>query len=290
MAGKQRVVGRGDPDRDDHECGEDRFGDEELRHPLDVAEDPAALGDHRRDRGKVAVDEHDVGDGLGHLRSRALRDREARRLQRRDVVDAIPDHRHVTAVTAQRLDDPPLSLRRDATHDRQRGREAGRARASPAGAPRRRAAAREPGCRRPSRSSPRSSRRRRRGRRPRRPARADTRSSPRVSGRNSSARIASPSVRSADGPASGSAGKDRSLIPKPTTRRPASWFAAATAASSPSGKSSGAPSTKLTPPITWPLHRRRERNGTVSSTGSAVAGKAAAIAFNVGFRASEEAA
>ena len=154
VAGKQRVVGGGDPDRDDHECREDRLRDEELRHPLDVAKDPAALGDHRRDRREVAVDEHDVGDGLGHLRARALRDREARRLQRRDVVDPVPDHRHVAPVAAERLDDAPLSLRRDAAHDRQRRARAGRALHRSPGAPRRRAAAREPGCRRPSRSSP----------------------------------------------------------------------------------------------------------------------------------------
>ena len=71
---------------------------------------------------------------------------------------------------------------------------------------RRRAAARAPGCRRPSRSSPPSWRRRRRARRPRRPARARNAIVSRVSGRSSSASTASPSVRSGEGPASGSAG------------------------------------------------------------------------------------
>ena len=47
--------------------------------------------------GEVAVDEDDVGDRLRHLRAGPLGDREARRLQRRHVVDAVADHRHVAA-------------------------------------------------------------------------------------------------------------------------------------------------------------------------------------------------
>ena len=69
--------------------------------------------DHRRDRGEVAADEHEVGDAPGHLRARSPGDREPRRLQRRDVVDAVADHRHVAARVAQRLDDAPLALGRD---------------------------------------------------------------------------------------------------------------------------------------------------------------------------------
>ena len=68
---EQRILDGRDPDRDDQERREHRLRDEELRHALDVAEDPAALGDHRRDRREVAVDEHDVGDGLRHLRARS---------------------------------------------------------------------------------------------------------------------------------------------------------------------------------------------------------------------------
>ena len=223
---QQRVVDRGDPDRDDHERREHRLGDEELRHPLDVAEDPATLGDHRRDRREVAVDEHDVGDGLRHLRARALRDREARRLQRGHVVDAVADHRHVAPVAAQRLDDAALPLRRDAPDDRERRARAGRARRRSSGSAAPSSGGlerRDAGVRRDR--AHRRGRRRRRGRRSRRPARGGTRSS-------RASRLAAPRRAPRDRAAAAAAGRRRgrpgtapSLTPKPTTRRPASWFA-----------------------------------------------------------------
>ena len=206
VARQQRVLGRRDPDRDDQERGEDRLRDEELRHPLDVAEDPPALGDHRRDRREVAVDEHDVGDGLRHLRARALRDREARRLQRGHVVDAVADHRHVAAAAAQRLDDAALALGRDPPDDRERRGERGRAPTSPLGqlaAVERRLASRDARVAR--------DRAHRRGASPE----STTISTPcstrnatvsRVSGRSSSASTARPSGRSGGGPSSGSSG------------------------------------------------------------------------------------
>ena len=108
---QQRVLDRRDPDRHDQEGGKHGLRDEELGHALDVPEDPAALGDHAGNRGEVAVDEHDVGDRRGHLRARALRDREARRLQRRHIVDAVSHHRHVTAAAQKRLDDTTFAFR-----------------------------------------------------------------------------------------------------------------------------------------------------------------------------------
>ena len=85
-----RRCGRRRPDRDDQHGREDGLRHEELRHPLEVPEDLAALGHHRRNRSEVAPHEHDVGDALRHLRPRALRDRQACALSARDVVDASP--------------------------------------------------------------------------------------------------------------------------------------------------------------------------------------------------------
>jgi hypothetical protein len=73
-----------------------------------------------RHRREVAPDEHEVGDALGDLRPAALRDRQPRGLQRRHVVDAVADHRDVTAGIAQRLDDAALVIRRYAADDRRR--------------------------------------------------------------------------------------------------------------------------------------------------------------------------
>ena len=113
MAREHRVFLFGDPDRQDQEGGERRLRDEQLGHPLEVAEHLAALGDHRRHSCEIAANEHDVGDALRHLRAGALRDREPRLLQRGYVVDAVADHRHVVARLGQRLDDPLLPLGRD---------------------------------------------------------------------------------------------------------------------------------------------------------------------------------
>ena len=144
--------------------------------------------------GEVAVDEHDVGDRLRHLRARALRDREARRLQRRHVVDAVADHRHVAAAPPERLDDAPLALRRDPPDD---ARATATSRSSSSVVAReiaaRRAAARARGCRRRRDRGDRARQRRRRARRSRRPARRGRRSSRASPGRSSSASTASPS-------------------------------------------------------------------------------------------------
>ena len=91
--------------------GEHRLGHEQLRDALDVAQDLAALGHHPGHDGEVVADEHEVGDRARHLRPRALRDREARLLERGHVVDPVADHRHVAAGVGERVDDRALALR-----------------------------------------------------------------------------------------------------------------------------------------------------------------------------------
>ncbi len=113
VAREERVRERGQPDREDEEGRERRLGHEELGHALEVPQDLPPLPHHRRHRGELSADEHEVGDALGDLRARPLGDREPRRLQRRDVVDAVPDHRHVAARGRERLDDALLPLGRD---------------------------------------------------------------------------------------------------------------------------------------------------------------------------------
>ena len=116
---RKQWVGRGrQPDRQDEEAGERRLRHEQLRDALDVPQDLPALGDHRRHRGEVVLDEHDVRHGARHLGAGALRDREVRRLERRHVVDAVAHHRDVRAGGAKLLDEPPLVMWSDASEHR----------------------------------------------------------------------------------------------------------------------------------------------------------------------------
>ena len=62
---------------------------------------------------EVVADEHEVGDRARHLRAGALGDRQARLLQRGDVVDAVADHRDVATGVGQRGHDRALALGRD---------------------------------------------------------------------------------------------------------------------------------------------------------------------------------
>jgi hypothetical protein len=54
-----------------------------------------------------------------------LRDREARDLERRHVVDAVAHHRDVPALVSERLDDALLRLRGDPADDGRRAQESG---------------------------------------------------------------------------------------------------------------------------------------------------------------------
>ena len=245
MARKQRVVGRRDPDRDDHEGREHGLRDEELGHALDVPEDPPPLGDHARDRREVAVDEHDVGDGLRHLGARALRDREVRRLQRGHVVDAVTHHRHVAPALggATRRRDACLPARsvRPPTSDVTTRSSSASAAGSVVAVERRPAL---PECRRRSRSSRRFGQHRPRARRSRLPCSTRYATVSLVSRRSSSASTARPSVRSERRAVVRIVRKVSDRDPEaddPPTRPPGGPPTAP--ASSPSGKSSGAPST-----------------------------------------------
>ncbi len=117
-ARKEGIGDRCQAHREDQEAGEDRLRNEELGDALDVPQDLAPLRDHRRDGRELASDEDDVGDGAGHLRPAALSDRQLRRLEGRHVVDPVTDHRHVAARIPERLDDPSLPIRSDATENR----------------------------------------------------------------------------------------------------------------------------------------------------------------------------
>ncbi len=123
MARQEGVLGRRQADRDDQERSKDRLGDEQLRHPLDVAKDAPAFRHHPRHRREVAAHQHDVGDRLRHVGARALCERQSRRLERRHVVDAVTDHRHVPAARGERLDEAALVLRSDPTDHRDRRRK-----------------------------------------------------------------------------------------------------------------------------------------------------------------------
>ena len=85
---------------------------------MDVAGDSPALRDGTRQHGELITDQDDVGDPLGDLASGAHSHRESRLLQRRDVVDAVPDHRREAPAIGERADQRLLLLRRDPAEDR----------------------------------------------------------------------------------------------------------------------------------------------------------------------------
>ena len=78
--------------------------------------------------GEAALDQHEVGDRARHLGAAALGDRQARRLQRRDVVDAVADHADVAPLGLERLHEAPLAVGRDPPHDRGLARQLAHAR------------------------------------------------------------------------------------------------------------------------------------------------------------------
>ena len=90
---------------------------------------------------KSPLDEHEVGDRAGHLRARALRDRQPRLLQRRHVVDAVADHRRRSGRPRSARRPRALAVGRDAADGgrrqhrlAQRGRFGGARSPSSAGA------------------------------------------------------------------------------------------------------------------------------------------------------------
>ena len=150
LARRQREHERGDPDRQhrrdrelarqeregevedrreqDQEAGVDRLGQIEAPEAVDVAGDPAPLGDRARQHRELVAQQDDVGDALGDLAPGAHRDGEPRLLERRDVVDAVADHRREPAALGERADQRLLLLRRDPAEDRVAQAPPGRAR------------------------------------------------------------------------------------------------------------------------------------------------------------------
>ena len=107
---QQRIRIRARTDRQNQKRRKRGLGHVELAHPLQVTQRPATLGDQQGHAREIAGDQYQIRDAARHLRAGALRDREARALQRRHIVHAVPDHRHVAALSAQRLDDRLLPL------------------------------------------------------------------------------------------------------------------------------------------------------------------------------------
>ena len=98
--------------------GVDGLGQVEAAEAVDVAGDPPALADRLRQARELVLEQDDVGDALGHLGAGAHRHRHPRLLQRRHVVDAVADHRHVAAGGDQGGDQRLLLLRLDPAEDR----------------------------------------------------------------------------------------------------------------------------------------------------------------------------
>ena len=91
------------------------FGDvaaEEIEDELaDVVEDDPSFFDRRRHRFEAIVLQHDGRRLLGDVgAAHAHGDADVRLLQRRGVVDAVPEHRDDLAAMLQRLDDQQLVL------------------------------------------------------------------------------------------------------------------------------------------------------------------------------------
>ena len=85
---KGKAIGRQAERRQEHRRV-DGLRDEELGHPVGVAQDPAPLLDGHRHGGEGVGEEHEVGHALGHLAAVAHGDGQARLLQGEHVVDPV---------------------------------------------------------------------------------------------------------------------------------------------------------------------------------------------------------
>ena len=133
LAGQEGKGEAEDRREQDQEPGVDGLGQVEAPEAVDVAGDPPALGDGPRQHRELVAEQDDVGDPLGDLASGAHRDGEPGLLQRRDVVDAVADHRREAPAIGERADQRLLLLRRDPAEDRVVLRGAARARPCPSG-------------------------------------------------------------------------------------------------------------------------------------------------------------
>ena len=115
-----------DRDREQHRV--DGLGDEQVRRPLDVGDDPAALGDDAGHRRELAVEQHELRDRAGRRRRRSPSRRRCRRPSAQRVVHAVAGHRDDVALRLQRADHRPLLVRRDPAEHRVRARAPRRAR------------------------------------------------------------------------------------------------------------------------------------------------------------------
>ena len=88
--------------RDGKQHGVDGLGEEQARHPLDVAEHPPALRHHVREGGEAVVQQHDLGGGTGGPAARSHRHAQVRAGEREHVVDAVAGHRHRVAAGLER--------------------------------------------------------------------------------------------------------------------------------------------------------------------------------------------
>ena len=79
VAGQERIGPAGDADRDREQHRVDGLGHEQVRDPLDVGDDPPALGDDAGHGREVAVEQHDLRDGARRGRTRCPSRRRCRR-------------------------------------------------------------------------------------------------------------------------------------------------------------------------------------------------------------------
>jgi hypothetical protein len=93
VAGEEREREPGDRHDGDQGRGVDGLRHVEPPEAVDVARDPPSLGDRVRQPRELVLQKHDVGDALGDLAAGTHGDGQAGLLQRRDVVDAVADHR-----------------------------------------------------------------------------------------------------------------------------------------------------------------------------------------------------
>ena len=89
------------------------LGQEQVGHPLDVGDDPAALGDHLGEHGEVVVEQHEAGHRPGRGAAGAHGHADVGLLEGERVVDAVAGHGHDVAAGLQGVDHGPLLLGRD---------------------------------------------------------------------------------------------------------------------------------------------------------------------------------
>ena len=118
MTGQEEERQPRDHDGDRQHRGIYGLGEKEVGDPLDVADDPAALGNDAGNDREPAVEQDELGDPAAGVAAVAHCDADVGVLEGKHVVDPVPRHGDVMAAALQRRDQSLLLLGAHTAEDR----------------------------------------------------------------------------------------------------------------------------------------------------------------------------